>query len=59
MDERNDLGETTGEELLHTPDLATEILPDEEAMAAAGLKTPADAAVDRLLAEAKEQSGMD
>ena len=59
MDERNDLGQNPGEELLHTPDLATEILPDEEAMVAAGLRTPADADMDRLLAEAKEQAGVE
>ena len=59
MDERNDLGQNPGEDLLYTPNLSTEILPDDEAMIAAGLTRPEDAEVNRILAEAKEQAGMD
>ena len=50
---------TLADELLQQPDVATEILPDLAAMTAAGLKTPEDAQMDRLLAEAREQSGME
>ena len=59
MDERNNIEETASDSLLDLPGFDTQILPDEEAMAAAGLTHPDDASIDRLLAEAREQAGMD
>ncbi len=56
MDEKNELEQRA--EQLHTPDMATEILPDEEAMAAAGLTRPEHAGLEKLLAEAREQADM-
>ena len=58
MDERNELEQAGADALLNAPELNTEILPAEEAMTAAGLKTPREADMDRLLADAREQSGM-
>ncbi len=58
MEQEKDLGQMPEEEMLHIPELPTEILPDEDAMRAAGLKTPEQADVDRLLAEAREQADM-
>ena len=59
MNEKDDMIPGAGEDLLHSPDLPTEILPDEEAMNAAGLTRPDDADLDRLLADARHSSGMD
>ena len=65
MDEKDILNDNTpaeptpGEELLAQPEVVTEILPDLAAISAAGLKTPADAEMDRLLADARIQSGME
>ena len=50
---------TLADELLQQPDMATEILPDLAAMNAAGLKTPEDAQMDKLLAEAREHAAME
>ena len=58
MDERNELEQTEKESLLSDPVMNTEILPANEAMAAAGLKTPQEAEIDRLITDAKEQTGM-
>ena len=58
MDERNELEQAGNESLLNDPGMNTEILPAEEAMTAAGLKTPREAEMDRLITDAKEKSGM-
>lgn len=55
MDEKNNIGQTSDEELLAAPDLASEILPDEDAMAAAGLTRPEDAEVNRIINETKSE----
>lgn len=59
MDENSKTELTPGEELLLQPEVATEILPDLAAMTAAGLKTPEDAQLDKLLAEAREHAEME
>lgn len=57
MDDKYEKPDVSGEERLQTPELATEILPDEEAMIAAGLKSPRDAELDQILEDAKGQVG--
>ncbi len=58
MDERNELEQTGNDSLLNEPEMNTEILPADEEMVAAGLKTIHEAEVDRLITDAKEQSGL-
>ena len=58
MDEKNELEQTGNDSPLNEPEMNAEILPAEEAMTAAGLKTPQEAEMDRLITDAKEKSGM-
>ena len=58
MDERNELEQTGNDSALNEPELNAEIVPADEAMVAAGLKTPGEVEMDRLITDAKEQTGM-
>ena len=58
MDENKELEQSGNETVLNAPEQNPEILPADEAMAAAGLKTPGEVEVERLISDAKEQSGM-
>ena len=58
MDENKELDQTGIDSGLNEPELNAEILPADDAMLAAGLKTPGQAEVDRLINDAKEQTGI-
>lgn len=57
MDEKN--RQDPQEENLYDPTFDTQILPDEFAMTAAGLRHPDDVDLDKLIYEAKIQAGME